>query len=543
MKNFLKRNKVQCWLFGIGICFCILLWAFILDGDGTSGLLITAIACTCVLALSFVFLVLADVKRKNKGFVPRVLPDEPKSISLPVRLDTSKNSIQPKKLPKMNKKAVFSERLNLFVHTNIGQFIISSKQFNYKQSIFLRNGAYQETYNEDLILRTAVYEKNFQRAFRYKHSTLIDTQAYKYLLDVFNKIELADEISKHKELTAMDKNIASSTPDKEYRHKKLFSMYKEHYTSALSRQITDLSEFSKIMTTYENAKVFMSKSEFNKQLFSDKPYDHLCGSYSFDEIVNFLSDAKLRKRVQLNIYADSINRTLYIALAGLICKSYNLGDLIRLIYNFEFTVKHLDELQRKYESEQERQRLLRGDMSYENELENFKLNLANVRTGNEFEKFLAMIFRRLGYDVKETKGSGDKGADLILERNKKKYIIQAKFYSKPIGNKAIQEAHSAKDIYKTHKAAVITNNTFTRQATEDGNTLNVVLVNGDLLQAVINVVAQRKFVDIFNLRQVVDMEKHDDIEEDKGEILCEVCGMPLEENDDMCVACGWLNEK
>lgn len=93
----------------------------------------------------------------------------------------------------------------------------------------------------------------------------------------------------------------------------------------------------------------------------------------------------------------------------------------------------------------------------------------------EFEELCAGLFENVGFKVTHTKLSGDRGADLIIEKDFLTYAVQCKCFTTPIGNKAIQEAYSAKGIYNTANAAVITNSTFTKQAIEDAHALGVIL--------------------------------------------------------------------
>ena len=125
------------------------------------------------------------------------------------------------------------------------------------------------------------------------------------------------------------------------------------------------------------------------------------------------------------------------------------------------------------------------------------LDLTNIKTGVDFENFLRDIFTKVGYTTSSIKASGDRGADLILTRNNVKYVVRAKFNSKPVGNTAIQEAYTAKCIYSADIAAVITNSTFTAQAKEDAKSVNVALVNGDELNLLVNASALNKFFDVF----------------------------------------------
>ena len=101
-------------------------------------------------------------------------------------------------------------------------------------------------------------------------------------------------------------------------------------------------------------------------------------------------------------------------------------------------------------------------------------------SGEDFEEFCADILRGNGFtDVEVTKATGDHGIDVLAKKDGIKYAIQCKRYSKPVGNKAVQEAYSGKDIYKADVAVVMSNMDFTAQAIEDAKKLNVELWNRD----------------------------------------------------------------
>jgi len=101
--------------------------------------------------------------------------------------------------------------------------------------------------------------------------------------------------------------------------------------------------------------------------------------------------------------------------------------------------------------------------------------------GTEFENYLMNLFRKMGYEVIGTPATGDQGADMFLIINDKKVAIQAKKYSKPVGNKAIQEVVSARSFYSCDEAWVITNSQFTRSAYELAQKCDVKLVDGHSL--------------------------------------------------------------
>ena len=96
--------------------------------------------------------------------------------------------------------------------------------------------------------------------------------------------------------------------------------------------------------------------------------------------------------------------------------------------------------------------------------------------GYQFEYQCAEILKRNGFSrVQVTQSSGDQGVDIIARKHRKKYGIQCKYYSYPVGNKAVQEAYAGADFYDCDAAMVMTNNTFTRAARELAEKLEVEL--------------------------------------------------------------------
>ena len=96
--------------------------------------------------------------------------------------------------------------------------------------------------------------------------------------------------------------------------------------------------------------------------------------------------------------------------------------------------------------------------------------------GLQFEHRCAELLRYRGFHkVTVTKGSGDQGVDILAKKNGIKYGIQCKYYSYPVGNKAIQEAYAGAVFYDCDKAMVMTNSTFTRAAWQPDDKLRVEL--------------------------------------------------------------------
>lgn len=86
-------------------------------------------------------------------------------------------------------------------------------------------------------------------------------------------------------------------------------------------------------------------------------------------------------------------------------------------------------------------------------------------TGHDYEYYVAEYLRSRGYHgVKVTKASGDYGIDVVANKNGRKYAVQCKYYSSPVGIKAVQEAVAGKVHYGCNASMVVTNNTFTDAA-------------------------------------------------------------------------------
>jgi len=99
----------------------------------------------------------------------------------------------------------------------------------------------------------------------------------------------------------------------------------------------------------------------------------------------------------------------------------------------------------------------------------------------EFEKECARILNKKGFNARATKGSGDQGVDVLAEKNNIKIAIQCKQYSKPVGNKAVQEVIAGKNFYNAQYAAVVSNASFTPSARKLAAKCGVILLDVRML--------------------------------------------------------------
>lgn len=96
--------------------------------------------------------------------------------------------------------------------------------------------------------------------------------------------------------------------------------------------------------------------------------------------------------------------------------------------------------------------------------------------GHEYEYHCARLLKRKGFSkITVTRASGDQGIDILASKEGRTYGIQCKYYSGPVGNKAVQEAFTGAKFYGCDVAAVLTNSTFTTSARELAQKTDVIL--------------------------------------------------------------------
>ncbi len=118
--------------------------------------------------------------------------------------------------------------------------------------------------------------------------------------------------------------------------------------------------------------------------------------------------------------------------------------------------------------------------------------------GHQYEYQCAKRLKSKGFTrVQVTKGSGDQGIDITAYSGGKKYGIQCKYYTSPVGNHAVQEAYAGAKYYNCDVAVVMTNNTFTPSAKELAKKTGVLLWGNDKLPFGINSFWLTKFIGIF----------------------------------------------
>nr|WP_243277807.1 restriction endonuclease [Clostridium yunnanense] len=94
----------------------------------------------------------------------------------------------------------------------------------------------------------------------------------------------------------------------------------------------------------------------------------------------------------------------------------------------------------------------------------YKMENVDKLSGEDFEEFLALKFKKLGYKVKLTPTTADYGADLVLKKDKAKIVVQAKRWNSKVGVEAVQQVVASMKYYNADRSMVITNSYFTDNA-------------------------------------------------------------------------------
>jgi HJR/Mrr/RecB family endonuclease len=84
--------------------------------------------------------------------------------------------------------------------------------------------------------------------------------------------------------------------------------------------------------------------------------------------------------------------------------------------------------------------------------------------GYMFEEFLLELLKYQGYRGHLTPKTDDYGADLVLKKDGRKIVVQAKRWKRAVGLEAVQQIIGAIKFYGANKGIVITNSSFTENA-------------------------------------------------------------------------------
>jgi restriction system protein len=97
-----------------------------------------------------------------------------------------------------------------------------------------------------------------------------------------------------------------------------------------------------------------------------------------------------------------------------------------------------------------------------------------------YEDYCALVLRDAGWRA-HTTPLQDQGADVVAVLRGTKAVIQCKMYTRPVGNRAVQEVLAGRMYYGAHIAVVVSPTSYTFSATELASRTQVLLLHHDEL--------------------------------------------------------------
>jgi restriction system protein len=95
----------------------------------------------------------------------------------------------------------------------------------------------------------------------------------------------------------------------------------------------------------------------------------------------------------------------------------------------------------------------------------------------EFEHYCADVLRQARWEARVTPASGDQGVDIIADKRGLRVVVQCKKYSKPVGNRAVQEIVAAIAHEEADRGVVVATCGFTPAAERLARSNDVLLLH------------------------------------------------------------------
>ncbi len=154
--------------------------------------------------------------------------------------------------------------------------------------------------------------------------------------------------------------------------------------------------------------------------------------------------------------------------------------ILTIVFNrFDNGPKELKELKSKYREYDTAVR------AYEYWREKETYSFWDNLDGHQFEHEVASVFRNKGYNAVVTKGSGDGGVDIVLNRNGEKIAVQCKAHSKPVGPAVIRDLYGTMTNGSYNKAILVSKNGFTKGVYEFAEGKPIELMSLDNILAMV----------------------------------------------------------
>lgn len=334
---------------------------------------------------------------------------------------------------------------------------------------------------------TSFYTEHYYWRDEFKNISYFIRQLFYAYLFVYYIIYLrkVKEFIKNKELLCILKNIKNETNDIDKILFKFYSIYSNCYKDSFKYELT-INEILILILAVGNKEKYESFIKY-------KYYENLINEFKSDKNLKKMLDSIdkdiFMKYHSINDFSIINDQTyfyneLFDYIVSNIINYLDNDEILDIIFQKNIYINRLKKNDKLKEALVEKNKYLYGTVKKE---KINKLDINNVTSGEDFEKFLKEVFSRLGYQVALTQQTRDQGADLILQKELVKIVVQAKFYSSSVGNKAVQEVIASKSFYNADSCMVVTNNTFTSAALELAQVNNVKLIDGKELNNMIKI--------------------------------------------------------
>lgn len=295
----------------------------------------------------------------------------------------------------------------------------------------------------------------------------------------------AKKISENEELIYILNNIEKENENVCQILAKFYPIYTNFYESTFKNKLT-IYEIEALIIALKNKEKSNSFIEFN---YYQNPINDFKIDKNFKKLIDNIDKNIFMKYHSINDFSivnneDYFYDELFDYIIVKIIDYLEDDEILNIIFNKSVYIDRLKKNDELREILKNKNKYLH-DIKEEKKIN--KLDIHNVISGDDFEKFLKELFLRLGYHVALTQQTRDQGADLIIEKELVKIVVQAKFYGNTVGNKAVQEVIAAKSYYDADSCMVVTNNTFTSSAYELAKANKVRLVDGDELNSMIEI--------------------------------------------------------
>lgn len=352
---------------------------------------------------------------------------------------------------------------------------------------------YRKEDDEDF-RRYEMYDTPLSFLHHAKYDVSLIICLYDYVMSIIFLVVLGrckKEFLENNELLQLADNIYSQIRNEEEAKEKFFEIYDGLYSESLKNiyNSTTNSLYRKQVIDIL-VKLSFNNMEKCRNHLQNTIIDNLTLEGIFNNIdsINYDILNKMMYDIQNTNFYEEFNLLSFYYVAVLLKYRKNLSgrNLIYLLWSWWDIESDSKNRIKNDKLLREKERLLRGDFSKEIKIEQEKLLLSNVRDGIEFENYLKHLFEELGCRVEMTKASGDQGADLIIYHDNTKIVVQAKFYSSTVGNKAVQEVVSSIKYYEADRGIVVTNNYYTKSAIELAEANDIELWDKDILDKMIS---------------------------------------------------------